>query len=305
MKDKELFFRVFPKELREALMAVAPDFRKLQEIRLRACLPVLFTYDNEEWFLGQSGGQIRTGERAWMMTGEALKEILAFLSNYSVYAVEQDLRQGFLTMPGGHRVGVCGKLVRENGQPRSLREISSMNFRVAHSYPGCAGEVVGRLSLLTKPGNVLLVSPPGCGKTTMLRDIIRMLSEGGQTVGVVDERSEIAASYQGVRGQNLGPRTDVLDATPKVLGMQMLLRSMAPDYIAVDEIGGDEDVRELRNAMHSGCHLVVTCHGSDKAELLQKRNIGGMISDGCFQGIVYLSRRNGVGTIEGVERIAG
>lgn len=315
--NKEMFFRVFPKEVREALMAAVPDFHKLQEIRLRAGLPIYYTYNNVELVLEQAADRKQTMDPvrlvedasthnpwpAWLATGTMLKEILTCLSNYSVYAVEQDLRQGFLTMPGGHRVGICGKLVWENGLPRSLREISSMNFRVAHSYPGCAETIVRQLGLRKMPGNVLLVSPPGCGKTTMLRDLIRLLSEGGRTVGVVDERSEIAASYQGARGCYLGPRTDVLDATPKVLGMQMLLRSMAPDYIAVDEIGSDADVHELRNAMHSGCHLIVTCHGSDKVEIRQKRSLGGMISEGCFQGIVYLSKRNGVGTIEEVERI--
>lgn len=303
MEDKELFLRGFPKGLRPALREAIEDFRRLQEIRLRVGQPVLLTYDNQEWFLTQNGRRQPKDRDSVVITLETLRETMSFLSNYSIYAVEQDLCQGFLTMPGGHRVGICGKMIREDGKARSLRDISSMNFRVAHEYPGCATKLMQELSMLHTPLNVLLVSPPGCGKTTLLRDLILQLSVGGYTVGVVDERSEIAASYQGIPGLKLGPRTDILDATPKALGMQMLLRSMAPDYIAVDEIGGEQDVKEIWNAIHSGCRLVATCHGANRKEVLQKPGIAELISRKCFQGIVYLSRRNGVGTIEEVEHV--
>ncbi len=301
MTEKELFLRAFPASLRKLLETAVENFACLQEIRLRVGQPVFLTYGNREWYLGQDGKRCRDGTGCVRMTQELLREMLSFLSNYSVYAVEQELRQGFLTMPGGHRVGICGKLVLENGQAKTLREVSSMNLRVAHSHPGCADAVLRRLPILTHPGNVLLVSPPGCGKTTLLRDFIRQLSVGGYTVGVVDERSEIAACYQGIPGQDLGPRTDVLDATPKAIGMRMLLRSMAPDYIAVDEIGGGDEIRELWTAMHCGCHLIATCHAADRAELFRKPELSECLKKHCFQGIVFLSRSKGVGTIEEVE----
>lgn len=301
MKEKDLFLRAFPAALRRLLETAVEEFSCLQEVRLRVGQPVFLTYDNREWYLGQDGRRRREAAQSFRMTQELLREMLSFLSNYSVYAVEQELRQGFLTMPGGHRVGICGKLVSENGQARTLREVSSMNVRVAHSHPGCADAVLRRLPLLSRPGNVLLVSPPGCGKTTLLRDLIRQLSAGGYTVGVVDERSEIAACYQGVPGQELGPRTDVLDATPKAVGMRMLLRSMAPDYIAVDEIGGEEELHELWTALYCGCHLIATCHAADRAELLGKPGLSELLKKRCFQGVVFLSRSRGAGTIEEVE----
>ena len=301
MEAKDLFLRAFPAPLRGLLQTAAEDFGLLQEVRLRVGQPVFLTYDNREWYLGKTGGRELEAASSMIMTQNLLREMLSFLTNYSVYAAEEELRQGFLSLPGGHRAGICGKLVMEGGQAKTMREINSINLRVAHAHPGCASKVLSRLSLLKKGGNLLIVSPPGCGKTTLLRDLIRQLSVGGFTVGVVDERSEIAACYQGVPGLDLGPRTDVLDGTPKALGMRMLLRGMAPDYIAVDEIGAAEEIQELFTALHCGCHLIATCHARNREELYLKPELSKCLKQRCFQGIVYLSRSKGAGTIEEVE----
>ena len=280
---------IFPKEIRELVQSLHLSPDGLQEIRIRAGRPILIRYRNRELVTGRTVSRDRTAE------------ILAYLGSYSLYAYEAEIRQGFLSLPGGHRVGLSGKAVMEAGRVKTLGEISSLNIRFAHQIRGCADPLERSACLCPRrpwpPGwrtsRRPTPTPPGRGKTTLLRDCIRQISDGsdthpGKTVGVVDERSEIAGCFRGVPGNDVGMRTDVLDGCPKAEGMMMLIRSMAPDVVAVDEIGGREDAGSLRYAMNCGCVLLATVHGSCMEELLQKPVLRELVEQGIFERYVFL-----------------
>lgn len=281
---------ILPGMLREIIEEMKVPAEGLQEIRIRAGRPVLAV----------SGGREYRSQKN--MPGSQMGEILGYLGNYSLYAYEEEIRQGFLSLPGGHRVGLAGRTVLEKGQIKTLAEISSLNIRFAHEIKGCAGKL---LPLLWEDGRLLhtlIVSAPGGGKTTLLRDCIRQISNGtalheGLTVGVVDERSEIAGSYRGIPGNDVGIRTDVLDGCPKAEGMMMLIRSMAPKVVAVDEAGSRADLEALQYAMHCGCVLLATVHGNNMQELRRKPVLREMVESGMFERFVFLEAGKSPGQI--------
>ena len=235
-----------------------------------------------------------------LVTQEELRSTLNSLIKYSFYAYEQDLARGFVTIEGGHRVGVCGKAVVKNGQPALIREISSLNIRFAKEIKGCADKLV-REVLDERGGarNTLIVSPPGCGKTTMIRDLTRHISNRGLQVSVCDERSEIAGMYCGRTSFDLGSRTDVLDGCDKAYGIPMLIRSMNPNVIITDEIGKAEDIKAVRQCMSTGVALITTIHGSNMEEI-ENSAIGELIRSKVFRRIVFLTKEGGPGTVKEV-----
>ena len=193
----------------------------------------------------------------------------------------------------------------ENGQVKTLRYITSLNIRVAHEVKGCADAVLPWLYSPDGLCHTLLISPPRCGKTTLLRDLIRQISNGrigfrGMRVGVVDERSEIGGSHLGVPGLDVGVRTDILDGCPKAEGMMMLVRSMSPELIAVDEIGGNADMEAMENAISCGCRILATVHGSSLEEIRQKPLVSGLLQTGIFERFVVLDARHGPGTVRAI-----
>lgn len=277
----EEMISIFPEALREVFRELHPDVHGLQEIRLRAGRPVVILCGNREYISRQA------------LNGTQVGQVLACLGNYSLYAYESEIRQGFLTLPGGHRVGLAGKTVLEQGRIKTMTEISSLNIRFARQVKGCADELMPCLWEGDRLCHTLIVSAPGRGKTTLLRDCIRQISDGtaghrGMTVGVVDERSEIAGSFRGIPGNDLGMRTDVLDGCPKAEGMMLLIRSMAPRVLAVDEIGGPEDLEALAFAVNCGCALLATVHGTSMEELCRKPALGAMIEKRLFERYVFL-----------------
>ena len=223
-----------------------------------------------------------------------MKETLSRMSQYSMYALEEEIRNGFFTIQGGHRVGVAGKAVCEHGKILTIRNIYSLNVRVARQKKGCAENVIPWLVQEGSIYNTLILSPPGAGKTTMLRDCIRLLSEGtprlpGQKVGVVDERSELAAGFSGIPQNDLGSRTDVLDACPKAEGMRLLVRSMSPRILAVDELGSREDYLAVEEALHCGCRILGTMHVGRIEELREKLYLSQWLEREFFERFVFLS----------------
>lgn len=229
--------------------------------------------------------------------------ILNNLLDYSIYAYEDEIAKGFVTIEGGHRVGICGRAVLENNNVRLLKDISSLNIRRSRQIPGCADKIYE--AIVDKDNgvhNTVIVSPPKCGKTTILRDMVRLLSNRGFRVGVCDERSEIAGMYRGVPSYDLGPRTDVLDGCPKAEGMRMLIRSMAPDVLITDEIGKSEDMDALEAALCAGVKIITTIHGTDFRDL-KHSNLNPLIEKGSIERIIYLSNLPTTGTVREVQHV--
>ena len=231
---------------------------------------------------------------------DELTEMLNYLSGYSPYALEEELRQGFFTMKGGHRVGVAGRAnrKREDGEEvvRRIVDIGALNIRVAHEVKGCAAPVYPYIRS-DSIKSAFILAEPGMGKTTLLRDLIRMLSNGdaahpGVKVAVVDERSEIAACYCGVPQNDLGPRVDVLDNCPKGKGMQMLLRTMSPQVIAVDELGRRDEFEAVQEILYSGCHLLATVHAGSIDELYEKPFMAELLETGQIECLVQIRRED-------------
>ena len=269
------------------------SFSKLQEVRLRIGKPLIVIADNIEFVLHKT------------IEKEDLMEILEYVSNYSLHAFENELKQGFITIEGGHRVGVTGQVLIENGEVKNIKHISSMNIRISHEILNCANIILPYITRNKQICNTLIISPPRCGKTTLLRDLVRQISDGSRwvracTVGVVDERSELGGCYLGVPQNRLGIRTDVLDNCPKSKGMLMLIRSMSPQVIAVDELGSLEDIHALEYAMHCGCRMVATVHATSMDEIRSKPLFEQMVKEHRFERYVVLGNKRRIGEINGI-----
>lgn len=280
------------------------EIKDMEEIRLRGERPLMISKCSRDYFVKRDGTVSKAPLDSFMVNMADIENILQFMCNYSIYAVEEELKQGFLTLRGGHRVGICGRAVIENGRVKTIKNISGMNIRIAKEIKGCGYNIVNRI-YSDGLKHTLIASPPGCGKTTLLRDMIRILSSGdyqkrGYKVGIVDERSEIAGCYLGIPQRDVGPRTDVLDSCPKIQGIMMLLRSMSPEIIAVDEIGSLEDSDAIENAINSGVMVIATAHGRNMDEILKKPGVRNLIDRRLFEKVVILSRKKGPGTIEDI-----
>lgn len=303
---EEEILRLFPEKIRGRWREVAGQAEKLQEIRLRAGRPLTILVDGKERFVDPGGRIVDRQEAAARQESAELEEILRHLCQYSIYAFADEIRQGFLTVQGGHRIGLAGQALLD-GENRvvNLKYIRYLNIRIAHQVKGAADPLIPLLYERGRVVSTLLISPPGGGKTTMLRDIIRQISNGtaygrGINVSVVDERSEIAGSFLGIAQNDVGIRTDVLDGCPKVEGMMRLIRAMSPQALAVDELGGIEDMQALRMANGCGCRLLATIHGGSLEEVLRKNFMRYAVEEGLFERYVVLDRTAGAWGIEGV-----
>ncbi|SHH45225.1 stage III sporulation protein AA [Clostridium collagenovorans DSM 3089] len=266
---------------------------KLQEIRIRADKPLIF-------YLGSK--EVLTNYR---VKSEDLKSIMQRMSGYSIYAFEQEIRQGYITIEGGHRIGICGSCVTENNSIKTIKDIASINIRICREIIGCSNKVLKYICKDKEIQNTIIISPPKCGKTTILRDIVRNLSLGirelnisGKKVSVIDERSEIAACYKGMPQLEVGLRTDIFDNCPKHLGIIMAIRSMAPEVIVADEIGTSEDIASIIMALNCGVKVITTIHGNSIEDFINRKVFNDAIENKVFKRAIVLSNKRGIGTIE-------
>ncbi len=295
--------RIFPLYIREHLLDFAWK-EGLEEIRVRVRQPMEFFYGTGSRYLVMDGGTCTLVEERerwqadwnpYLMTMQDIAEMLNYISNYSLYAYKEEMRQGYLTIEGGHRVGLAGGAVTENGRITGIHHISFLNIRIAHEKKGCAESVLPYIRQGDSIYNTLFLSEPGAGKTTLLRDCIRLLSGGtpehpGLKVCVVDERSEIAACHMGIPQNDIGAHTDVLDGCNKPEGMQMLLRAMSPQILAVDELGSEQDFGAVEQAAYSGSRVLGTIHAGNVRELVEKPGLRSWVEKKLFQRYIWIGR---------------
>ena len=289
MKSLEELIRYFPINIYNLLNTTIKQNNKieeeLQEIRIRCNRPIILRLRNMEILI-----EYNISQKEILQTIEKLCE-------NSIYAYKNQICEGFITVKGGHRVGVTGSAVIENGKIINIKYITSLNFRIAREIIGCSRKILGQVIDVKENtiNNTLIVSPPGKGKTTLLRDLIRNISNGVEELGfigknccVVDERGEIAAMYQGVPQNDIGLRTDVIENISKAKGMKMLIRSMAPEVIACDEIGSKEDVEAIKEALISGVKGIFTMHGKTLEDIKKNKEINELIENKQIEKIIFI-----------------
>lgn len=283
---------------------------QMEELRLRLSQPIELVGQFGSRFLKRDHGLTLLPAEAATLSVADRNYIVQQVSQHSLYAVEEELRRGFVTIAGGHRVGVAGRVVLSgDGKVKSIRTISSLNVRIARAVPGVATPL--RPFLASKgdgrPHSTLVLSPPQCGKTTLIRDIARQWSENlfarrsvPAKVVIVDERSEIAGCVDGIPQFSLGPRIDVLDACPKADGMFMAIRSLSPDIVVTDEIGREQDAVAVMEALYSGVSIVTTAHAFSLDDWRKRPHMEGLFASRAFSRYVLLGRSKGPGTIEAI-----
>lgn len=313
MADKDLnpqerLLHLFPSPLGR-LLGQLPVWDDVEEIRLKAERPLLVRLTREDFFVSHSGSLLKRPEEAYQVTLEEINKVLNVASRASLYAFEEELRGGYITLQGGHRLGLTGRAVLEKGRIRTLKYISGLNLRVAREVQGAADGVLPYVitGSLPRVCHTLIISPPRAGKTTFLRDLIRQLSDGvpalgfpGVTVGLVDERSELAASFQGVPQLRIGTRTDVLDACPKAEGIRLMVRAFGPEVIATDEIGRAEDARAVEDAVNAGVKIVATAHAASLEELRNRPFFRYLFTLRVIERFIVLARQEKPGMVAAI-----
>ena len=264
---------LFPGGTRSFWKCVLENEQGLEEIRLRAGKPILLKYHGYESFVDSNGKLTLDIGKSRFVSIEEIEEIILHNCEYSLYSKADEIRQGFITTEGGHRIGLSGEVILDEKEKiKNLREITFINIRIANEIKGVADGVLPHIYEEGELLNCLILAPPGNGKTTLLRDLIRQISNGnefdvGRTVGVVDERLELSGSYRGIPSVDLGIRTDVLAGCHKAMGILYLIRTMAPQVIALDELGGTEDFEAVQVGRNCGCKVIATIHGNSLKQL--------------------------------------
>ncbi|CEP81683.1 stage III sporulation protein AA [Paraclostridium sordellii] len=301
----------------EILNSIAPNIKEkiikvqgektIEEIRLRVNKPLILNSNNKDYFFNQSKMILDKDEiNSYIVTKEDIERTFQLMCKYSIHSFMDDIKKGFITLKGGHRVGIVGKVVIEDESVKNIKHISSLNIRVSREVLNCSEKVLGHIIKNSKEvNNTLIISPPQCGKTTLLRDIVRNISTGnkergfeGVKVALIDERNEIAGSYLGIPQMDIGIRTDVIETCPKDIGIMMLLRAMSPKVIVTDEIGSEKEIKALYTALNGGVSLITTVHGDSIEDIKERKELNRLLDKELFKKVIILSAKNGPGTIE-------
>ncbi|MFD0048431.1 stage III sporulation protein AA [Actinomycetes bacterium NPDC127524] len=284
----ETILAVLPKSISTEFEKIpAHEAQRAEELRIRVGRPLEVIIGGRPTFL------------PYLVSAADAEQLLGHLSRFSMYTLEEELKRGYVTIAGGHRVGLAGKVILENGMVKAIREVASFNIRIAKQKIGSADKLLPFL-YDREWHHTMIIGAPQTGKTTLLRDIARMISSGSakdsllpQKVGIVDERSEIAGCVNGVPQLQFGPRVDILDSCPKAEGMMMLIRSMSPDVLVADEIGRAEDTSAVLEAVNAGIKLMITTHGRSLAEVKRRPHIGKILEQDIFTRYILLSIKDG------------
>lgn len=285
----EEILKYFPNNIYEVLLDFSDKNKQIldrvQEIRIRAEKQIILRICNQDIIL------------QYIVSQSEILQIIERLCENSIYAYKNQICEGFITVKGGHRVGITGSCVVENGKIINIKYISSLNFRIARQVLDCSNKILNQVIDIQNQTifNTIIVAPPGRGKTTVLRDTIRRISNGideikfrGKTCGIVDERGEIAACFKGVPQNDVGIRTDVIENISKYKGIHMLIRSMAPEIIACDEIGSREDIEAIQYALYSGVKGIFTMHGRSIEDIKNNKEVYRLVENSQIQKVVFL-----------------
>lgn len=310
MANEQILYKVIDyisKDLRDPLIKIPNIYKKdIEEIRIRVNTPINILLNNKDYFVKRDGNLSFNPKEGILVNRDHINKTFQLITNYSLYSLEDEIKNGFITLKGGHRVGFSGKVIFGNKGIEGVKDISSLNFRIGREKIGISNDIIHHLFNSKEYfQNTLIISPPQCGKTTLLRDIIRNLSNGieeiglkGYKIGLVDERSEIAGVYNGTPQKTVGIRTDILDSCHKSLGIMMLIRSMSPEIIAVDEIGSNDDVMSIQEALRAGIKLIATIHGYSINDIENRSSMKELFKDKVFKRYIILDNSLGVGTIK-------
>ena len=282
----DYILRCLPHEL--VRLITKHNIEKVEEIRIRCGKNVTMNMGSIEIVLKYVVNEIE------------ITRIIQNMCNNSIYAYQNQIANGYITLPGGNRVGISGNIVCMDGKVSNISHIYSINIRLSHEVDGASKDIIGYV-LDTKNNSVfncLIVSPPGCGKTTIIRDISKKISTGipeinfrGIDICIVDERGEIAALSKGISCNNVGDRADILDNVPKSIGIRMAVRSLAPKVIVADEIGNMDDAEIVNYAVCSGVRCIFTAHGASMDDLLKNRELNNLINMKLFNKIIFLDEK--------------
>lgn len=291
-KTMNLMTKYFPKHIKEALEnnISEEEVNIIEEIRIRINLPIIVKLEEKEKIID------------YKVSTEDINYIFQKICENSIYAYQNQIANGFVTIKGGNRVGIVGTAVVQNGKVTNLNYVSGLNFRIAQEIIGCSNKIMPNIIRGETIYNTLIIAMPGMGKTTLLRDIIRNLSNGftdgntkikGQNISVIDERGEISATYRGGSQNDLGMRTDVLNDIPKAIGMKMAIRSMAPQIIAADEIGSVDDVNAIQYAICCGIKGIFTAHGNSVEDVKKNTELKSLIDNKIFEKFIIIKKEDG------------
>lgn len=299
IKEKNMLDKLLQSNVYDSLKSL--NFNGIQEIRIRANKPMLIGYFNKYYYLGESG-LVSEKRLAFIPTKNDIENIILRSCNNSLYAINEDLKKGFVSLSDGTRIGICGQVVAENEQVITVKNFSSVNIRIPHEIKGVADKILPHLVENNEFLNTLIISPPNAGKTTMLRDLVRQIADEKyvQNVLIIDDRNEISGTKNGVSMLDVGLFTDIVCGENKIASFENAVRSMSPDIIATDELGTINDIKAVEYASTCGIKIIATVHSKNLQEFKVKNDFKNIINNQIFERYIVLSSKKGKGTIEGI-----